>query len=98
MKGESDSLFMQAPPPKIINIILLMIAKWEASFASQSKYKKDFVNIKAMHRLLQLKGYHFPRVLPEEVAALVADEVKGLKSKTEIDEEMKAVYGAVDEY
>jgi hypothetical protein len=87
---------MQAPPPKIVNRILLMIAKWEASFASQSKYRRDFFNIKAMHRLLLLKGYQFPRIMPVDIAALVADEVKGLKSKAEMEQEMKSVYGAVN--
>lgn len=68
--------------------------KWDHSFATSSKFKKDFVNVRAMYRLLGIKGYRFPRLQANEIEALNENE-SGLRSKEEVEQEKQQVYGAV---
>lgn len=63
--------------------ILALIHKWHASIATKSKYKDDFVNIRAMYRLLTFKGYTFPPLDESEVLQLLP-ETTSLKTQEEL--------------
>jgi len=75
------------------NVILGMLQEWDLGLVKHSKYRDDLVNITEMTRLLQRKGYMFPEVSMEDVAALRPTD-DALKSAAELEAEDREVQSA----
>lgn len=69
--------------------ILFLIHKWYLGIASYPPYHHDLSNIRAMHRLLQSKGYQFPHVPSSEISIMMPSN--SLKSKREMEEERSMI-------
>lgn len=72
--------------------ILLLIKTWNITFCENSRYKRDFKHINDMYRLLQYKGYRFPDLSSEQIAALNAANT--IKTEEQLEEEDHAAHGA----
>ncbi|KAJ3313883.1 hypothetical protein HDV04_001444 [Boothiomyces sp. JEL0838] len=64
--------------------ILELIGEWNYIYAQKSRYKDDFKHINDMYRLLEYKGYRFPRL---NEAALNFEPDVNLKTEEQLEEE-----------
>ncbi|KAI8799943.1 putative ADP-ribosylation factor-binding protein C25H2.16c, partial [Cladochytrium replicatum] len=71
--------------------ILEMIQLWHSTLCVTSRHKDDFKNINDMYRLLQYKGYRFPKLNPD-ASVMLSTEV--LKTEEELEQEDKLAQGA----
>ena len=72
--------------------ILDLIQEWNFGVYSASKFKQDLGHINDMYRLLQYKGYMFPRI--KEDATNVMKASQAIKSRQEMEEEDKVAQAA----
>ncbi|KAL1923501.1 uncharacterized protein VTP21DRAFT_8481 [Calcarisporiella thermophila] len=83
-------------PPAVPNAsmhrILQMIGEWKMTLCSNSRHREDLIHIKDMYRLLSFKGYRFPAMRDDSVAALNPSE--NLKSAEELEEEDRVAQSA----
>ncbi|KAJ3276389.1 hypothetical protein HDV01_005012 [Terramyces sp. JEL0728] len=70
--------------------ILELIGEWNYIYAQKSRYKEDFKHINDMYRLLEYKGYRFPRL---NEAALGFEPDVNLKTEEQLEEEDKKNQG-----
>ncbi|KAI8811026.1 VHS domain-containing protein [Cladochytrium replicatum] len=71
--------------------ILEIIQLWHSTLCVTSRHKDDFKNINDMYRLLQYKGYRFPKLNPDATVVL---RTEVLKTEEELEQEDKLAQGA----
>ncbi|KAG2216932.1 hypothetical protein INT45_004128, partial [Circinella minor] len=72
-------------PDPVVERILYMIKEWKIGLALRAPYKEDLTNINSMYRLLKRRGYRFPEIKEDSVAALVTHSV--LRTPEELEEQ-----------
>lgn len=88
--------FPEKPPlhyTRVQTLILEMIEEWNATLVKSSRYRDDLGFIRDMHRLLSYKGYIFPEISADELAALTPEQ-DSLKSAAELEREDREAQSA----
>jgi ADP-ribosylation factor-binding protein GGA len=73
--------------------ILELIAEWNFTYATKSRYKDDFKHINDMYRLLEFKGYRFPQIKDGEIASFEPE--MNLKTEEQLEKEDQINNGLV---
>lgn len=88
--------FPEKPPlqyTRVQTLILEMIEEWNVTLVKSSRYRDDLGFIRDMHRLLSYKGYMFPEISADELAALTPEQ-DTLKSAAELEREDREAQSA----
>ena len=73
--------------------ILDMLAEWNVAYCQQSRYKEDFKHIIDMYRLLEYKGYRFPKIELDKVTSFEPE--MNLKTEEQLENEDRINNGTV---